>query len=50
MKFDIYFKGKKKKPYNSTIRFLKYVVMLICFMRVVLYLKSIKSRMTDPFK
>ena len=37
MKFDMYFKGKKKKPYNSTVRFLKYVVMLICFVRVVLY-------------
>ena len=34
MKLDMYFKYIKKK-YNSTVRFSKYVVMLICLVKVV---------------
>ena len=37
MKFDMHFKNikKKKKTYNSMVRFSKYVIMLICLMRVI---------------
>ena len=36
MKLDMYFKNiKKKKKYNSTVKFSKYVVMLICLVKVV---------------
>ena len=34
MKLDMYFKNIKKK-YNSTVRFSKYLVMLICLVKVV---------------
>ena len=37
MKFDMHFKNikKKKKTYNSMVRFSKYVIMLICLVIVV---------------